>query len=72
MSKAHVKAAATFKKTGGCSAPDRLKTLIAVRRQWALGPGLDADFIENLYRKYYRPLLQTRTRIAGETHVIVI
>jgi isochorismate pyruvate lyase len=47
----YVQAAARFKTSeAAVAAPDRQRTMIAVRRQWAEREGLDPDVIEKLYR----------------------
>lgn len=47
----YVKAAAQFKTdVHSVKAPERLRTILQQRRQWAEAAGLDADVIEKLYR----------------------
>ena len=48
----YVKAAARFKTSEAhVAAPDRLAAMLAVRRSWAEREGLDADVIEDIYRR---------------------
>ena len=47
----YVRSAAKFKSSeADVSAPGRLSSMIAQRREWARREGLDPDFIEKLYR----------------------
>ena len=50
--RAHYVAAATRFKTdpGSVRAPERQRTMLAVRRQWAEEVDLDPDFAEKLYK----------------------
>jgi isochorismate pyruvate lyase len=48
----YVKAAARFKTSEtAVAAPERLADMLAVRRQWAQREGLDADLIEDIFRR---------------------
>jgi isochorismate pyruvate lyase len=48
----YVQAAARFKTSAaGVAAPERLAAMLEVRREWAVREGLDAGFIEHLYRE---------------------
>jgi isochorismate pyruvate lyase len=48
----YVKAAAQFKiNEAAVTAPERQAAMMKVRRQWATREGLDADFIEDMYRR---------------------
>jgi len=47
----YVQAAATFKTSAATvSAPDRVATMMAQRRQWAMEAGLSPDPIEHVFR----------------------
>jgi len=47
----YVAAAAKYKKSGDeVKAADRVKTMIAARREWAAARGCAPDFIEDLFR----------------------
>src|ERR1041384_3570222 len=47
----YVQAVAKFKTTTtDVAAPDRLTSMLSIRRQWATREHLDPDFVERLYR----------------------
>jgi len=48
----YVRAAAAFKTgEGAVAAPERQAAMLQARRRWAEREGLDADFIERLFRE---------------------
>ena len=64
----YVATAARFKTDPkGVRAPERQKTILARRREWAEEEGLDPDFVERLYREHRLPLRwQGDGPLAGE------
>jgi isochorismate pyruvate lyase len=58
----YVKAAAVYKDTQAeVAAPERLASMLRVRRQWAAREGLDADVIEGIYRDLVRYFIARET-----------
>lgn len=48
-----VKAAAKFKTSeDSVRAPERVKEVLAQRREWAKGEGLDENFIEGIFKNF--------------------
>ena len=55
----YVHAAAAFKTSeDGVRAPERFKSMLQTRRDWAEQEGLDADMVEKLYRDLVEYFIQ--------------
>lgn len=55
----YVHAAAAFKTSeAGVRAPERFRTMLQTRREWAEQEGLDADMVEKLYRDLVEHFIQ--------------
>ena len=55
----YVHAAAAFKTSeDGVRAPERFRTMLQTRRDWAEQEGLDADMVEDLYRNLVKHFIQ--------------
>tara|TARA_Y100001934_G_scaffold188402_1_gene222221 strand:+ start:1612 stop:1911 length:300 start_codon:yes stop_codon:yes gene_type:complete len=55
----YVHAAAAFKTSeDGVRAPERFRTMLQTRRDWAEQEGLDADMVEDLYRNLVEHFIQ--------------
>ena len=67
----YVRAAARFKDSlASVAAPERQAAMLDVRRRWAEHEGLDADFVEKLYREIVahfiaREMAEWRDRRSG-------
>jgi len=60
----YVHAAAAFKTSeDGVRAPERFRTMLQTRRDWAEQEGLDADMVEDLYRNLVEHFIQKEMKV---------